>query len=117
MDAVFPTEATGAANTVARTARRGRAPYSVRWAEGELPVVELTPTGFVVEAEAPPHLRGFTDIFQGDERVLHGLVVCSWARDGLVGYEFKRGGSVGPIRADHVPPAHDGLLSGPKAKR
>ena len=86
----------------------------MRWADCELPVVELTPTGFVVAAEAPPRMRGFTDIFDGDDRILHGLAMCTWARDGLVGYEFKRGSGAREVRADHVAPAHSGLLDAPK---
>ena len=87
--------------------------YSVRWADGEMPLVELTSSGFVLAADEPPPMRGYADIFAGDERILHGLVMCTWARDGMVGYEFKRGGSVQEIRVDHAPPAHSGLLSGP----
>lgn len=114
MDAVLPPDVAGAIQRDRNADRRRRTPFSVRWADGELPVVELTPNGFVVEAESPPPLRGFTDIFEGDERILHGLAMCSWARNGLVGYEFKRGAGAHPVRADHAPPAHSGLLEAPE---
>ena len=110
MDAVIPADVACALEGNRRAKARRRSRYSVRWADGELPVLELTPEGFVIEAEGPPPLRGFTDIFLGDERVLHGLVICTWARDGLVGYEFKRGSAANEVRADHAPPAHSGLL-------
>lgn len=73
-------------------------------------VMELTADGFVIEADGRPPLRGYADIFRGEERVLHGLVICSWAEDGLVGYEFKRDTAGGNIKADHAPPSHAGLL-------
>lgn len=76
-------------------------------------VVELTAAGMVIRAEDMPHLRGFVDILRGDERLARHLVVFSWARDGLAGYEFKRGGSAGAAPADHERPAHAGLIGGP----
>ena len=111
MDAVIPSEMAGAMELDRRARARRRSRYSVRWEDGELPVLELTPDGFVIEAESPPPLRGFTDIFLGDERVLHGLVMCTWAQNGLVGYEFKRGSAANEVRADHAPPVHAGLLT------
>ena len=54
--------------------------------------------------------RGNADIFRGDERVLRGLVICSWAQDGLVGYEFKRGTADGTAPADYVRGPVAGLL-------
>ena len=113
MDSVLPPDIAGAraAPTTQRAKRKAR--YSVRWADGEMPLVELTSSGFVLAADEPPPMRGYADIFAGEERILHGLVMCTWARDGMVGYEFKRGGSVQEIRVDHAPPSHSGLLSGP----
>ena len=83
-------------------------------------VTRVGPTGTVgtgdqvIEAQGRPPLRGYTDIFHGEERVLHGLVVCTWAKDGLVGYEFKRDTTGGEVRPDHAPPEHSGLLTGPR---
>ena len=71
--------------------------------------MELTESGFVIEAEGRPPLRGYADIFRGDDRVLRGLVVCSWAQDGLVGYEFKRDTTGAEVSADHVRPDHAAL--------
>ena len=113
MDTVLPSDLAGnLPGTRTRSARRG-APYSVRWADVELPVVELTQNGFILQADDPPPMPGYADIFQGDERILYGLAMCTWARDGLVGYEFKRGSAAQPVRPDHAPPAHEGLLNPP----
>ena len=114
MDAVLPPYVAGAMRDDPSVKKRRGSPYSVRWADGELSIVELTPNGFVVAADSPPPLRGYTDIFDGEERILHGLVMCTWARDGLVGYEFKRGSGVRQVRPDHAPPAHSGLLEAPE---
>ena len=114
MDAIIPPEMAGALEGDRRERARRRSRFSVKWEDGELPVLELTPDGFVIEAEGTPPLRGYTDIFQGDERILHGLVICIWARDGLVGYEFKRGSGGNEIRVDHAPPEHSGLLAAPR---
>ena len=111
MDAVIPPEVAGELEGDRRAQARRRSRYSVRSEDCELPVLELTPDGFVIEAEGPPPLRGYTDIFLGDERILHGLVICTWAQDGLVGYEFKRGSAANEVRADHAPPVHSGLLT------
>jgi hypothetical protein len=78
-------------------------------------VVELTDAGMVIRAEETPHLRGFVDILKGDERIGRHLVVLSWTRDGLAGYEFKRGGHAGPAPADYERPVHAGLLGGPSS--
>lgn len=83
----------------------------VRDDHGEHSVTRLTQNGFVISAQGRPPLRGFADIFQGNERLVHGLVVCTWAEDGEVGYEFKRASHSGPVPVDHVAPGHAGLLS------
>ena len=49
------------------------------------------------------------------ERIGRHLVVLSWTRDGLAGYEFKRGGHAGPAPADYERPVHAGLLGGPSS--
>lgn len=81
------------------------------------PVVELTETRMVIRAEDTPHLRGFVDILSGTERIGRHLVVLSWARDGLAGYEFKRAGHAGAVPADYERPAHAGLIEGPRKGR
>ncbi|MBK0399278.1 hypothetical protein H0I76_08755 [Limibaculum sp. M0105] len=69
----------------------------------------------VIRAEDTPHLRGFVDIVKGEDRIGRHLVVLSWARDGLAGYEFKRGGHAGSAPADYERPAHGALIEGPRA--
>ena len=113
MDNIIPSDMAGALEGDWRARARQNSRYLVRADDREHPVLELTPAGFVIEADGRPPLRGFTDIFLGEERVVHGLVICTWARDGLVGYEFKHDTKGGQVRPDHAPPLHAGLLAGP----
>jgi hypothetical protein len=110
MDIVVPKEMAGAREMARRDSQRRTSRLRVCAENRDHQVMELTTDGFVIEADGRPPLRGYADIFRGEERVLRGLVICSWAEDGLVGYEFKRDTSGGEIRADHAPPAHAGLL-------
>ncbi|MEM9138319.1 MAG: hypothetical protein AAGB15_00685 [Pseudomonadota bacterium] len=109
MDMVLPGGAERAA--VADRKRRGAPRYRVVAGAASHHIVELNDAGFVIEADGRPPLRGYADIMQGDERVLRGLVVCTWARNGLVGYEFKRETAGLAVPADYVLPAHSGLLT------
>lgn len=114
MDQHIPNELSGALEHERRRLARRRSRFRVRLNDVELPVLELTHDGFIIESEQRPMLRGYMDIFHGDERILHGLAVCTWVRDGMVAYEFKHDTTAGEIRVDHEPPAHSGLLEGPR---
>lgn len=83
---------------------RGRAKSHFVKADGRsLPILSLTPGGFVIAAEHGPRLRGFVDIMRGRKRLSRGLVICAWAEDGMLGYEYKRENLSAPIAADHAP--------------
>ena len=110
MDSALPSEVTAALSASVHAKRRKPGPYRVKTGDRAVQVTELASDGFVIEADGRPPLRGYADIFRGDERVLRGLVVCSWAQDGLVGYEFKRGTADGTVPADYVRGPVAGLL-------
>ncbi|MEL6220242.1 MAG: hypothetical protein AAFR79_17565 [Pseudomonadota bacterium] len=93
-----------------RDRRRRASRLRVAAADKLYTVLELTETGFVIEAPEPPHLRGFVDILEGDERIARRLVVCVSSGDGLVGYEFKRESAIGGVPADHVASRIAGLI-------
>ena len=113
MDTLLPKEIEGALALHRRNNLRHVSRLRVRSGLRDHQVLELTGDGFVIEADGRPPLRGFADIFRGDERVLRGLVVCIWAEDGLVGYEFKRDTAGGEVAPDYVPPVHAALLDAP----
>ena len=114
MDAILPGSIATALE--AERQRENRRPSAYRVVAGgrDHTVVRLGKSGFVIEADGRPPLRGYADIMRGDERILRGLVVCTWARDGQVGYEFKREGSGADVPVDYVLPDHAGLLNAPR---
>ena len=114
MDIVIPSEIAGAIEVARRDEVRRKSPYRVRSGQRLHTVFEWTPDGFVIESDGRPPLRGDAEVLRGDERVLQSLVICTWARDGLVGYEFKRDNSGCEVPADYVRPAHGGLLPSPR---
>lgn len=97
-----------------RNRRRRGGRYAVVAGHRRHPLMALTATGFTIEADGRPPLRGFVDILDGERRIDRRLVICSWAEDGLVGYEFKREGAGSPVPTDHVPPGHAGLIEAPE---
>ncbi|MEM7178843.1 MAG: hypothetical protein AAGD47_11250 [Pseudomonadota bacterium] len=75
--------------------------------------MDLTEGGFVIESEGRPPLPGYVEIFRGDDCIDRRLVICEWARDGLVGYRFKRASRNGRVAADYAPGGLAGLIAGP----
>lgn len=47
-------------------------------------------TGFSVDAEGAPHLRGLVDLYEGSKRIAQCLIVAAAEEDGEMRYEFKR---------------------------
>ena len=112
MDSFLPPGMASEIELARRNRDRRRTRHAVVAGGERHPVISLGPTGFVIEADGRPPLRGHVDIYEGERRVARHLVVCAWAEDGLVAYEFKRDSACGEVAPDHVPPAHRGLLPG-----
>jgi len=115
MESILPGEVLSELERGMRRSRRARTRHLVVAGERQHRIVELTDTGFVIEADGLPHLRGYVEILLGDERIARRLVVFAWARDGLVGYEFKHEAAGREAPVDYVKPEHLGLLTGPGA--
>ena len=77
----------------------------VRAGADEFDIMRLSDSGFVIAADGRPPLRGYADIFRGDELILRGLVTCAWTDHGAVGYEFKHSTQSTQIAADYAPEA------------
>ena len=54
------------------------------------PILRLWDTGFSLDAETAPHIRGFVDIYDGARQLYQCLVICSRRENGERVYEFKR---------------------------
>jgi hypothetical protein len=113
MESILPEELLSALEADRRNSRRARTRHLVVAGERQHRIMELTETGFVIEADDMPHLRGYVEILLGIERIARRLVVFAWARDGLVGYEFKHDASSRETPADYVMPERLGLLDAP----
>ena len=110
METALPEYVSDALHAQAGSHARRAGVFRVRAGEREIRLTELALDGFVIESDGRPPLRGYADIYRGDEPVLRGLVVCAWAQDGLVGYEFKRGTTDGTVPVDYVRGPVAGLL-------
>lgn len=113
MESILPGEVLSALEVDRRNSRRARTRHLVVMGERQHRIMELTETGFVIEADGLPHLRGYVEILLGDERIARRLVVFAWARDGLVGYEFKHDASSREVPADYILPERVALLEAP----
>ena len=113
MESILPGEVVSEMERGRMKSRRARTRHLVVAGERQHRIIELTDTGFVIEADGLPHLRGYVEIMLGEERIARRLVVFAWARDGLVGYEFKHDAASRETPADFVKPEHRGLLGGP----
>ena len=71
-------------------ARRRRATRVVHVGDEAFPILEMTQSGFAVEAADAPRLRGFIDIYEGARHLYQALIVASEQHGDLMRYEFKR---------------------------
>lgn len=63
------------------------------------PVLRMWKTGFTVEAETAPYLRGHVDLYDGAVHLFTCLIVASDQADGEMSYEFKRATAVSDAAA------------------
>lgn len=70
--------------------RRRRATRVVHVGDEAFPILEMTDSGFAVEAADAPRLRGFIDIYDGARHLYQALIVASEQQGDLMRYEFKR---------------------------
>lgn len=58
------------------------------------PVLRFWETGFALDAENAPHLRGLVDLYDGSRHLYQCLVVASDEDNGEMVYDFKRSTAV-----------------------
>jgi hypothetical protein len=114
MESVIPGDVLSALEVGRCNVRKMRTRHLVVAGDREHRIMRLTDTGFVIEADGLPHLRGYVDIMRGEERIARRLAVVDWARDGMVAYEFKHDAADRETPADYVMPERLGLLDAPE---
>lgn len=62
----------------------------VQVGENSYPVLDYSGTGFALDIEDAPHLRGLVDLYAGPNHLYECLIVASEADGPLMRYEFKR---------------------------
>lgn len=71
-------------------------------------VLRFWETGFALDAETAPHLRGFVDLYDRGEHLYQGLILASEEEGGEMCYEFKRLTAIrGKQPADFVKEEHE----------
>jgi hypothetical protein len=63
-----------------RQSRRKKATRVVHVGDEAFPILDYSDTGFAVDAEDAPHLRGLIDIYEGATHLTQALIVASGAR-------------------------------------
>ena len=58
--------------------------------EDVFPVLRFWETGFSLDAENAPNLRGLVDLYDGSRHLYQCLIVASEEESGLMVYDFKR---------------------------
>ena len=114
MDSILPGQVLSEIERTRRVDRRARSRHLVVAGPRKHRIMELTADGFVIEADGLPHLRGYVDILNGEERIARRLAQFAWARDGLVGYEFKHDAGHRETPPDYVEPERQGLIGPPE---
>jgi len=75
------------------------------------PVLRMWESGFAMEAEIAPRLRGYVDLYDGSIHLFQCLVVASEEDAGEMRYEFKRLTAVSEAPALDFAKAHDAPLA------
>jgi len=61
------------------------------YAGGEIfPILRFWDTGFALDIEDAPRLRGLVDVYDGEHHLYQCLIVASEESGGTIIYEFKR---------------------------
>ena len=70
--------------------KRNKARFRVDFNGSMYPVLNLWDTGFSIDADTAPHIRGLVDLYEGANHVYRCLIVASEEENGEVKFEFKR---------------------------
>lgn len=94
--------------------RKREATRSAHIGDEAYPILDMTETGFSVDAEDAPRLRGLIDIYDGPRHLYQALIVASEELGDLMRYEFKRNTAASasaPVDFEQAEDRPIGLLS------
>jgi hypothetical protein len=77
-----------------KLALKKNARMRVRVDDQVFPVLDFTETGFALDIDNAPKLRGLIDLYEGPRHLYQCLIMASEEDGGLMRYEFKRATSV-----------------------
>ena len=63
---------------------------SVEFNKKHYPVIKLTKSGFCIEAEKAPMIRGLVDLYDRDKHLKQCLVIAAKEENGIVHFDYKR---------------------------
>ena len=64
--------------------------FRVEFNKKHYPVIRLTKSGFCVEAEKAPTIRGLVDLYDRDIHLKQCLIVAAKEENGIVHFDYKR---------------------------
>ena len=69
---------------------RKKSRLRVEFNKNSYPILRLKKSGFCVEVERAPMIRGLVDLYDGDKHLKQCLIVASKEENGIVHFDFKR---------------------------
>lgn len=90
MSTFVPKEVQAGLDQARREALRSASRLRIEADGIRFPVLRMWKTGFAMDAEGAPHLRGFVDLYDGAIHLFQCLVVATEEDAGEMRYEFKR---------------------------
>ena len=73
-----------------KRALRKKSRLRVHVGDAVFPVLRFWETGFSLDIEDAPHLRGLVDLYDGSRHLYQCLIVASEQAHGEMNYDFKR---------------------------
>ncbi|MCF6271990.1 MAG: hypothetical protein L3J37_02195 [Rhodobacteraceae bacterium] len=90
MDAFLSKEVLDGLERARKQARRKKNRLRLHVGDEIYPLLQVSDTGFEMERDAAPHLRGFVDIYDGARHLATCLVIHSEPEGDIMRYEYKR---------------------------
>ncbi|MDU8929511.1 hypothetical protein RXV86_19145 [Alisedimentitalea sp. MJ-SS2] len=90
MNDILPKEVREGLAQARKMAARKSARMRVQVGEESFPVLRIWDTGFALDADNAPHMRGLVDLYEGPRHSAQCLVITSAQEGDEMRYEFKR---------------------------